>query len=137
MKKKPNVSEKSGGVSRREFGRCAAIAVAGGALAAAAPPTTARTLASAADSTLSVQEQAASGLSPQALAEVEAKLQHIFATYGDRLSEDQKKLMRRTVTSHVRMLEVIRPFSVANGDSSATVLRLFTDSDAISSGKES
>ncbi|HEV2314317.1 MAG TPA: hypothetical protein VGR94_03350 [Candidatus Acidoferrales bacterium] len=71
-----------------------------------------------------LQTQGEPELSGQAQAEVEAKLQHIFAKYGDRLSDDQKKLMRRTVTSHVRMLEAIRPIPVANGDAPATVLEL-------------
>ena len=82
------------------------------------------------------QEQRGPALSQQAQTEVEAKLQRIFAKYGDRLSDDQKKLMRRTVENHVRMLEAIRPIAVTNGDPPATVLKLVTD-ESSSQGRAS
>lgn len=70
------------------------------------------------------QQEGMEGMSSKAQAEIEAKLQRIFATYGSRLNEDQRKLMRRTVTYHVRMLEAVRPIVAANGDAPATVLKL-------------
>ena len=79
------------------------------------------------------QERSGPALSTQAQSEVGAKLQRIFAKYGDRLSDDQKKLMRRTVENHVRMLEVIRPIPVTNGDPPATVLKLVTDKSSVHS----
>lgn len=136
MKKKTGIPEKAGGVSRREFGRSAAMALAGGAVAASAGTASGLTLDKLADAARMAQEQADSGLSAQAQAEVEAKMQHIVATYGSRLTEDQKKQLRRTVSYHVRMLEAIRPISTANGDAPATVLELVTDANGASSGKE-
>lgn len=137
MNMKPGNSKEPPGVSRREFGRSAAIALAGGAVAASAGAASGLTLDSLGDAARIAQEQATSGLSAQAQAEVEAKMQHIEATYGSRLSEDQKKRLRGTVTYHVRMLEAIRPVAVANGDAPATVLELVTDANGASSGKES
>lgn len=124
MKKKANGERGANGVSRREFGRQAAMTLAGGALAVTAKPVPRLTLDSLPDAALAAQEQAASGLSAQAQAEVEAKLQHVLAAYGSRLSDEQKKRMRQIITNHVRMLETIRPIAVANGDAPATVLKL-------------
>jgi hypothetical protein len=137
MKKKSSQTKQPNGVSRREFGRSAAITLAGGALAATASPAPVLALDNLTHAAFSAQEQAASGLSAQTQAEVEAKLQHIFATYGSRLSEDQKKRLRRTVTNHVKMLEAIRSLSVDNNDAPATMLELITDADTRSSRKES
>ncbi|HKW89623.1 MAG TPA: hypothetical protein VJN21_12805 [Candidatus Acidoferrales bacterium] len=137
MNEKPGNSKEGRGVSRREFGRNAAIALAGGAVAASAKPASGLTLDSLADAARMAQEQAESGLSAAAQAEVEAKMQHIVAAFGSRLSEDQKKRLRGTVTYHVRMLEAIRPMAVANGDAPATVLELITDANGASLRKES
>lgn len=129
MKKKPEDLKQPQGVSRREFGRRAAITLAGGALAATASATAVHALGSTAPHALPPQEEGGPELSAQAQAEVEAKLQQILAAYGTRLTEDQKKRIRRTVTNHVRMLEAIRPIAVANGDAPATVLRLLRASE--------
>lgn len=122
--KKTRNLDKAGGVSRREFARRVAFTVAGGTLAAAAVPISSSEAPRARAIAPLLQDEDTSGLSADAQAEVEVKLQHIFAKYGARLSEDQKKLMRRTVMYHARMLEVIRPISVENGDAPATVLKL-------------
>lgn len=112
------------GVSRREFGRRAALGIVGGAIAASALPAGATTLVTSALPPHMPQPQAASGLSGKAQAEVEAKVQHALAAYGDRLSDDQKNRMRQIITGHVRMLEAVRPIPTANGDAPATVLKL-------------
>ncbi|MHB8486105.1 MAG: hypothetical protein ACYDCM_10310 [Candidatus Acidiferrales bacterium] len=129
-KKSERVPSKSAEVSRREFGRRVAFTVAGSALAATSVSALAEALAGALPVSSLLQEQAESALPAEAQAEVEAKLQHVLAQYGHLLSEDQKKLMRRTVTSHVRMLEAIRPIPVANSDAPATVLQLVDDETA-------
>jgi hypothetical protein len=129
-KKSERVSPKSTEVSRREFGRRVAFTVAGSALAATSVSTSAEAIAGVLPVSSLLQEQAESSLPAEAQAEVEAKLQHVLAQYGHLLSDDQKKLMRRTVTSHVRMLEAIRPIPVANGDAPATVLKLVDDENA-------
>lgn len=131
MKKKgERVPPKSTEVSRREFGRRVAFTVAGSALAATSVSASAEAIARVLPVSSLLQEQAESALPAEAQAEVEAKLQHVFAQYGHLLSNDQKKLMRRTVTSHVRMLEAIRPIPVVNSDAPATVLKLVDDENA-------
>lgn len=129
-KKSERVPRKSTEVSRREFGRRVAFTVAGSALAATSVSASAEAIAGVLPVSSLPQEQAESSLPAEAQAEVEAKLQHVFAQYGHLLSDDQKKLMRRTVTSHVRMLEAIRPIPVANRDAPATVLKLIDNENA-------
>jgi len=104
--------------------------VAGSALAATSVSASAEALAGAPSASNLLQEQAESALPVEAQAEVEAKLQHVLAQYGHLLSDDQKKLMRRTVTSHVRMLGAVRPIPVANSDAPATVLKLVDNENA-------
>jgi len=123
-KKNARIPRKSAEVSRREFGRRVAFAVAGSALAATSVIASAETITGVLPVSSLLQGQPEPALPAEAQAEVEAKLQHVFAQYGHLLSDDQKKLMRRTVTSHVRMLEAIRPIPVANSDAPATVLKL-------------
>ena len=131
--KKREISRETDGVSRREFGRRVAITLAGGTLAATVLPVRAGAMGDIPLLDLPPQEQSGPTLSKQAQSEVDAKLQHIFAKYGDRLSDDQRKLMRRTVENHVRMLEAIRPIPVTNGDPPATVLKLVTDKSSVHS----
>lgn len=131
MKKKgERVSPKSTEVSRREFGRRVAFTVAGSALAATSVSASTEAIAGVLPVSIRLQEQAESSLPAEAQAEVEAKLQHVLAQYGHLLSDEQKKLMRRTVTSHVRMLEAIRPIPVGNSDAPATILQLVDDENA-------
>lgn len=129
-KKSARVPSKSVEVSRREFGRRVAFTVAGSALAATRVSASAEAIAGVLPVSSLLQEQAESTLPAEAQAEVEAKVQHVLAQYGHLLSDDQKKLMRRTVTSHVRMLETIRPIPVANSDAPATVLQLVDNENA-------
>lgn len=124
MKEKKAEPDQSNGLGRREFGQRAALALTGAALAST--PIAGLTHDFVADpmSASFEQDQNESGLSAHAQAEVESKLNHILATYGSRLTDDQKKRMRRIISEHVRMLEVVRPISVGNGDAPATVLKL-------------
>jgi hypothetical protein len=124
MKRNDNRHFEEEGVSRREFGRRAAFGVVAGAIAASALSTSATAVVPSALPPHMSQEQARSGLSVAAQAEVEAKLQHVLTAYSDRLSDDQKKRMRQIITGHVRMLEAVRPIPTANGDAPATVLKL-------------
>ena len=124
MREKKSQLDKTGGFNRREFGQRAALALTGAALAATPAAGLCRELAVDPLAAALEQDQQASGLSPQAQAEVEAKLQHVLAMYGSRLNDDQKKMMRRTISEHVRMLEAVRPIAVSNGDAPATVLKL-------------
>lgn len=106
--------------SRRDFGQGAALTLAGGALASAAM---------LGSGTLPVQA-AAAGVPPRAQAEIDGKLRHIFALYGDRLSAKQRQMLRRVVTDQVRMLERVRAVQVHNADPPAAVLRLIDGSGA-------
>lgn len=124
MKEKKAGSAADSGFGRREFGQRAALALTGAALAGAPFSEVARGFAMPLAPDSPEEQEDAQGLSTNAQAEIESKLQHVFATYGSRLNDDQRKLLRRTVTYHVRMLEAVRPIAVANGDAPATVLKL-------------
>lgn len=104
------------GISRRAFGKATALTLAGGVLAG-------RDLSFA---HAAQDKNASSG----AQAEVERKLQNVIAKWGDRLSEEQRRRVRRVLQSHVRMLESVRAFPVANGDSPASVLKLIAGDSA-------
>jgi hypothetical protein len=106
--------------SRRDFGQGAALTLAGGALASAV------ILGSGA----SPAEAAAAVASPHAQAEIDGKLRHIFALYGDRLSDEQRQMLHVVVADHVRMLERIRAVQLHNSDPPAAVLQLIDGSGA-------
>ncbi len=115
------ISGKQQGVSRRDFGRGAILALAG---AAAVPASILSSGGAAAAAQSAQQAQVPGDLSPATIAEIDAKMQNILRRWGDRLSEDQRTRMRSTVTRHVRMLETIRAVPLENGDCPASVLKL-------------
>jgi len=126
-RRKQSARPQEGGLSRREFARGATVAAAaiaaipGGMLGAATLPS----LHGSAVATLP-QEPAGEKpkLSPEAQAEVEAKVAEIFRRYGDRLNEEQKKDVRRLVSEAQAPLEALRAFPLANSDEPATILHL-------------
>ncbi len=128
-KSAPRQTERStppGKLSRRRFGQLAVLGLAGGALM----PAELLLAGGAGDGhepDRQVRETAT--LSARAQAEVDAKVKAIFAEYGDRLSEEQKKRMRGIVSDHVRMLESVRAFPLHNPDAPATVLKLVTGNE--------
>ena len=89
--------------SRRQLGRCAALAAAG----AVGVPATAQ-----------------SPVTPENETVVDAKYANVLRKYGDRLSEEQRTRARETIVSHGRMLARIRDFPLENGDAPATGFRL-------------
>jgi hypothetical protein len=115
-------------LSRRDFGHRAALTLAGGALASAGMLSSGGAAgANGVDPGRPMTPPAPAGvpgLSPGARAEIEAKLRHIFARYGDRLSPKQRAKLHDVVTDHVRMLERIRAVQVHNSDPPAAVLKL-------------
>jgi hypothetical protein len=117
-------SAKTNGLGRRDFGRLVMFTLAGSALAVTPPAASGGRFDGIPRLAFREQEESQPGLSSAGQAEVEAKLRHILAMYGDRLNDDQKQRMRRIVSSHVRMLEAIRPIPTTNGDPPATVLKL-------------
>ena len=96
-------------MSRRGFGKRAALAALAAAAAAASP-------------------QARIGgppLSAADEAEVDAKFANVIRQYGDRLDEGQRNRVRTVLERHQRMLVHVREFTLENGDAPATGLRLF------------
>jgi hypothetical protein len=63
-------------------------------------------------------------LTPEQTQNVETKLAGIIRKYGSRLSEDQRKHLRRILNYNERMLASVRAFPVQNGDSPASVLKI-------------
>lgn len=135
-KREPSTRSKR--LSRRDFGRRAALTLAGGALASTAMLDSGEAVgANGADAEHPMMpsvQAAVPGVSPPAQAEIESKLRHIFARYGHRLSEKQRKKLHGVVTDHVRMLERIRAVQVHNSDPPAAVLKLLDGGSAGSRG---
>jgi hypothetical protein len=103
-------TEKGGqGISRRDFGRYAAVAAA---------------LTFSTPASESLQPQNASASKPGQIQEVEAKLANIIRKYGDRLSDSQHGHLRRILNYNEQMLASIRAFPLQNGDAPANVLKI-------------
>jgi len=117
---------KSAHISRREFGLDAAVAAA---LSLSVLPT--GLLAARSDrDTISPripsgeQETARPKLTAEQGRDVEAKLANIVRKYGERLSEEQRRHLRRILAYNETMLAPIRAFTLQNGDAPVTVLKL-------------
>jgi len=131
--KSPDTSEsrispgsRSRKVSRRQFGRDAVVATAAtvgaSSLFAVAPG-----IAEAVPAQRRKPEPL-KGLTPQQIAEVEAKLADILRKYGSRFNEGQKAHLRRILAQNERLLAPVRAFAVENGDPPASVLRVSFES---------
>jgi hypothetical protein len=122
-------------ISRRQFGRDAAIA------AAATLGGPALLAASAGGVEAASREQGKpeplKGLTPQQVADVDAKLANILRKYGDRFTAGQKAHLRRILAQNERLLAPVRAFSLENGDPPASVVRLRFDAAAGSSAEKS
>ncbi len=136
---------KTGGISRREFARRAALASAVATVAPAtaltatssplnghAPVEAADRLSAAAKdggllrnpaSDASQQTPELAKLSPESRAEVEARIQAIFAQYGSRFSEEQKADIRRLCAVAQPSLDRLRAYALENGDGPALYLK--------------
>jgi len=106
-------------ISRREFARRAAF------VSAAATLTPSNLLgAESGDVPLPEQQPANSPkLSPEGQAEVDSRIQSIFAQYGSRLSDAQKADIRRLSTEAQPSLDRLRAFATENGDGPALYLK--------------
>ena len=106
-------------ISRREFARRAAFASAAASLAPSSllPPE------SVAAPWLTQQPANAPKLSPESQAEVESRIQSIFAQYGKRLSDAQKADIRRLATEAQPPLDPLRAFATNNGDGPGLYLK--------------
>jgi hypothetical protein len=106
-------------ISRRDFARRAALVSAAASLA---PAGLLRAESSAAP--VPAQQPAnAPKLSPESQAEVESRIQSIFAQYGKRLSDAQKKDIRRLATEAQAPLDRLRAFAAENGDGPGLYLK--------------
>ncbi len=113
-----------GALSRRRFGQLAMMGLAGGAVM---PAELLKTGMPCGSPDIAAQQREGKPFPPAARAEIEETLRRIFAEYGDRLSESQKRQMRGIVARHVQMLDTVRAVALSNPDAPATVLKLVTD----------
>jgi len=106
-------------ISRREFARRAAF------VSAAATLTPSNLLSAGSIATpLPAQLPAnAPKLSPEGQAEVDSRIQSVFAQYGSRLSDAQKTDIRRLATEAQPPLERLRAFPAENGDGPGLYLK--------------
>jgi hypothetical protein len=107
------------GISRREFARRAAFISA----AASLEPARLLTPDSIASPLTTQQPANTSKLSPESQAEVESRIQAVFAQYGKRLSDPQKADIRRLATEAQPPLERLRAFATDNGDGPGLYLK--------------
>ena len=110
-------------ISRRHFGRNAALAAAASISAPALLAATSAVSAPAQEQ----KNEPLKDLTPRQTADVDAKLANILRKYGDRFSDEQKRRLRRILAQHQRLLAPVREFAVQNGDPPATVLRVSFD----------
>ena len=106
-------------ISRREFARRAAL------VSAAASLSTADLLAreSAAAATPLWQTTGTPKLSPEGQAELESRLQAVFAQYGSRLDDAQKADLRRLAADGQAELDRLRAYRVENTDGPGLYLK--------------
>ncbi len=106
-------------ISRREFARRAAFVSAAASLA----PSNLLSAESVAVPLPAQQPVNALKLSPESQAEVESRIQSIFAQYGSRLSDAQKTDIRRLATEAQPSLDRLRAFTTENGDGPGLYLK--------------
>jgi len=106
-------------ISRREFARRAALVSAAASLA----PSNLLGPESAAAPLPTQQAPNAPKLSPEGQAEVESRIQSIFAQYGSRLTDSQKADIRRLATEAQPTLDRLRAFATDNGDGPGLYLK--------------
>ncbi len=106
-------------ISRREFARRAALVSA----AASLTPSNLLPSESLAAPLPAQQPVNAPKLSPESQAEVDSRIQSIFAQYGNRLSGAQKADIRRLAAEAQPPLERLRAFATDNGDGPGLYLK--------------
>ena len=122
----------SGKLSRRQFARGATLA----ALAATVPVVldAQQKEAPTAAAPPKPATPAAGGHEPQlssaARAEAEANIQNLLRKYGDRLNDQQKAEVRKSILQGQESLEKLRAFPLDNADEPATIFRPLTGKEA-------
>ena len=119
MKKEPKESI-PGVLSRRSFGRAAALAAAAAAVLPAG--LLAQTSSPAAPSPSAPPDQTPK-LSAASQAEAEARIQNILRKVGSRLSDAEKADLRKLVLSQQESIDKLRDFPLENWDEPALTLR--------------
>jgi hypothetical protein len=131
-------------ISRRTFGRQAAVVAAASAATAAAlpgqllgeslaPSAAAASASELTAATLAAQSAAPAAqtkLTPASQAEGDATFQAILRLHGEHLSDDQKKDIRRLVIEGQKPLALLRAFPLDNADQPGNILKLYPDLDA-------
>jgi hypothetical protein len=112
-------------ISRREFGRRAALTGAAALLPA-------DLVVHAQQEPIPSDKREPSGtaqaeLSSAARGEIESRYQNLVRKWGQRITPEQKRRLRRILTENERMLQPIRAFQLVNGDPPAPVLRFAGD----------
>ena len=117
----PSVPSNASQVSRRRFGKDLAMATAFSFSRAGlfSSPGSSRQITNA-----ETQGHEADSGSVQN-AEVEAKLANIVRKYGSRLSQDERLHLRKILDYNEKMLASVRAFSLENGDSPASVFKVY------------
>lgn len=112
-------NKRDSAISRREFARRAAFVYAAASLAPS------NLLGAESVAAPQPAQQPANGpkLSPEGQAEVESRIQSIFAQYGSRLSDVQKADIRRLATEAQPPLDRLRAFATENGDGPGLYLK--------------
>jgi hypothetical protein len=105
-------------ISRREFARRAAVV---SAVASLSPADLLAEKSAAATPLL--QTSGAPRLSPESQAELESRLQAVFAQYGSRLNDAQKADLRRLAADGQTALDRLRAYHVENTDGPALYLK--------------
>jgi len=111
-------SKDGSAISRREFARRAAF------VSAAASLSPAKLLAGPAVApATALQTPSGPKLSPESQAEMESRLQAVFARYGSRLNDTQKADLRRFGADGQAALDRLRAFPTDNSDGPALYLK--------------
>jgi hypothetical protein len=105
-------------ISRREFGRRAAVASAVMLVPAGGLPATVPS-----PSSVTQQASPAPQLSSESQAEAEARYQAIVSAYGSRFSDAQKADLRRMSLEAQPALDRVRAYHLANGGTPALYLK--------------
>jgi hypothetical protein len=112
-------AKNSSTISRREFARRAVFASA----AASLSPADLLAARSLAETTPPLQTPGTPKLSAESQAEMESRIQAVFAQYGSRLSDGQKADLRRLAAEGQAALDRVRAYAISNGDGPALYLK--------------
>jgi hypothetical protein len=117
LKFMPKALHHSPNVTRRQFGKQAAFASLSAALAVT--PAAGQT-----------DTPGPSDKGTKATGDIEARYQQVIRRYGNRLSEEQRKRVRKILAYNEKLLAPIRSFPLDNGQPAATVLKFYEEAEA-------